>query len=1849
MKRLFWSVVVLLLMPVQAFAAILNFDDENSLPALQASGTCATWNNAWIYSAGEFSCNAQVTFGSGDQIRTSSASVIIRGNAGISGSNLSVGTSTNRVNLTTTHGALQISGSSTVYGNLQTSSGSVTIQSSTINGSVTSSGALTLNAATISGSVSTSGTGSITNNSNLGAAVSIGNGLTSSGSVYLSTLAVTNGGLNITAGSVAGAVNSSNAMVASGVIFSSGVSVTNGTLTTSNSTYNANVSARSTITSNGDSFNGTLTSTNGSLNLTGGYVTGLVSTPCCILTTNNTNLSAGATVNSGLYITGGTLNGPFTLTSTNPASFTDTDMDSGSITGADTITISGSTIAAATISSNNQITITNSTVGTPDSPVAMSSTYQNINLTNSVAYGELTAGPFAEVNVSGDGGVVGTCVPAYNPSTACGASLPPSPDPYWNFNENAWSGITAEVLDSSVNLLHGTAKNNATTSNISPAIPTTNGLGTCEYGEFVGQNSGNGSQYVQIPNNTVVNNAPTFSVSFWVNINAASQPSTSFQTLLAYGDTTLNNTGRFELFRNTAGNLAYELRMQDNTVHSISTAGGAVFNGSWQYITATYNRSSKIMRLYVNGSEVAFKDDIGNGNSSHNSRNPRAVVGSMAIGALPSGSNGITGKIDEVRFFPKELSLNEINALMAKSSACTPSEPILSWNLNVASWTGTAGEVLDTSGNSLSGRTYNSLLSSIAAPALAGDPGTCSFSQFNGTNQYIAIADNAKLDITNELTIAIWVRPRAYPGSDLMTILSKDTNYEFHLTPAGKIYWWWHDEDGVTRTLTSNTSVPLNQWTHVAITYKNGAQRIYINGTADTSTGSFTKKLATNNLALEIGRDNAANRYFNGDLDEVRIYAQAQNQTKIQEIRQERASCSVIANCLLTEEFNDAAQWYRTVLSGTVPSLEDGRLQLTTNDQNQSTAITFKQGFPTQGNKLTIEFDHFAYGGTGADGIGLVLSDALVTPAPGSFGGSLGYAPRNTTNPAQSGFAGGWMGIGFDEFGNYAKATEGRSGGVANNIDSAQAIGVRGAGSGTTGYSWLGWSTKLSRSLSVAGNTPGRGDRFKITLDTATNASQVGFSLQRSIDGGTTYTEVLNSSNVNLASQPAMPTNFLLSFTGSTGGSTNFHAIDNVQVCSFKAPIPVPIGEASIHHFEFSYAASALTCESSTVTIKACANEACTTLYTGEVTLNLNATNGASWVGGSSVTFTGGQTTKALAKTATGPTVLSVSSSSVGAANNPVCYEGGALDAACSMSFLDTGLRLSAIPNQVAGLVSPSQVQLQVVQTNTQTGACVARVTPTSTVQFGYQCVDPVSCIAGQTFGIDNSTIASNPASSVTQYTDVTRGFDSNAATNFTINYSDVGKIKLYAKLVLPAQGTQPAVTLEQQSNEFIVRPDRVVVSSVTDSSGTANPGTTSTGSGFVAAGEEFKIVLDVVNRLGALTPNFGRETTAEEVSISSSLAYPIISGDPCAVGTANCTSSPSVNFSNATFTAVSGVAGRFENATAKWLQVGSLNITGKLDDQDYLGSGDTASANQSVVVGRFYPHHFTLTYATVDDGCAAGNFSYMDSASVSSNVLVQAMAFDGTTVLTNYNTGLNKAYAGVAVVDLVAENDNDGQSLASRIEKTLPSWVDGSWLWQATNTDFIKRSDMVPDGPYSALQLGLAITSERDNRTFNVLTMNPATTNDCVALATCNSVQIGSALDIRYGRFMLQNAAGPEEQDLPISLQSHYWNGSVFKQNLQDSCSSFDPANLAVSGVTMSKDGEAGLMEAGQNPFDSIFIPAPNTAGVATLQYQIPLQLQYMQFPWNGGTTLANPTAEANFGRFRGNKRQIFWQERLN
>lgn len=228
----------------------------------------------------------------------------------------------------------------------------------------------------------------------------------------------------------------------------------------------------------------------------------------------------------------------------------------------------------------------------------------------------------------------------------------------------------------------------------------------------------------------------------------------------------------------------------------------------------------------------------------------------------------------------------------------TPPTPVAYYHLDETVWNGTANEVEDFSGNNLHGVGVavggNYPTPESTTPAIVDPDGTCGYGVFDGANNgYLEVSDPGSgwdLDLPNELTVTVWIRPRSVPGSGLMTIVSKDENFEFHIDNSGQINWWW---GGGARELTTTglPIIPNSIWYHVAITYESGEQKIYINGVeraAKTQTGTLT----VNNDSLYIGTDLAFNsRTFDGYIDEVKIYDRALSQTQVQAVMAETHTC----------------------------------------------------------------------------------------------------------------------------------------------------------------------------------------------------------------------------------------------------------------------------------------------------------------------------------------------------------------------------------------------------------------------------------------------------------------------------------------------------------------------------------------------------------------------------------------------------------------------------------------------------------------------------------------------------------------------------------------------------------------------------------------------------------------------------------------------------------------------------------------------------------------------------------------------------------------------------------------------
>ena len=148
---------------------------------------------------------------------------------------------------------------------------------------------------------------------------------------------------------------------------------------------------------------------------------------------------------------------------------------------------------------------------------------------------------------------------------------------------------------------------------------------------------------------------------------------------------------------------------------------------------------------------------------------------------------------------------------------------------------------------------------------------------FDGNNDYILISDHSQLDLTSDYTLEAWIFPETF--SWLAGIISKyHTNaangYLLRLTNQAP-----HTGLGFDELITGTNILSANQWYHVAAVNQGGSRRLYLNGVEQSLSGSALNVSANNN-PIRIGSDYGS-RYFDGRIDEVRIWNIAREQADI--------------------------------------------------------------------------------------------------------------------------------------------------------------------------------------------------------------------------------------------------------------------------------------------------------------------------------------------------------------------------------------------------------------------------------------------------------------------------------------------------------------------------------------------------------------------------------------------------------------------------------------------------------------------------------------------------------------------------------------------------------------------------------------------------------------------------------------------------------------------------------------------------------------------------------------------------------------------------------------------------------
>lgn len=160
----------------------------------------------------------------------------------------------------------------------------------------------------------------------------------------------------------------------------------------------------------------------------------------------------------------------------------------------------------------------------------------------------------------------------------------------------------------------------------------------------------------------------------------------------------------------------------------------------------------------------------------------------------------------------------------------------------------------------------------------------------NGSDAYVSVNDNDSLDGFSSITIEAWVNTAS---TGLRTIVSKyqhnngdnwDDSFYFGLT-GGKVVWQLNAGDSYSG-LIGNINVADGTWHHIVGTWDGTNQRIYVDGNQDTSrTYSGNGQLNSTDEPITIGRTidfGSPGRFFNGLIDEVRIWNISRSQQDIQ-------------------------------------------------------------------------------------------------------------------------------------------------------------------------------------------------------------------------------------------------------------------------------------------------------------------------------------------------------------------------------------------------------------------------------------------------------------------------------------------------------------------------------------------------------------------------------------------------------------------------------------------------------------------------------------------------------------------------------------------------------------------------------------------------------------------------------------------------------------------------------------------------------------------------------------------------------------------------------------------------------
>lgn len=203
--------------------------------------------------------------------------------------------------------------------------------------------------------------------------------------------------------------------------------------------------------------------------------------------------------------------------------------------------------------------------------------------------------------------------------------------------------------------------------------------------------------------------------------------------------------------------------------------------------------------------------------------------------------------------------------------------PIVYWKFNE----GVGTTAYDSSTSKYNGTLYGSTL-----PVWINEDqcfsGKCL--SFNGNNSYVDTNYDFSYGYNDSATISVWINPSTTDTSGKVKNIISKNGYEYFLTQQNSyirfIHWNPSGGDAILLVTNSNT-IEANKWQYITYVYDGSAHQayLYINGKLKAQTTpaytEFKNTTETTKIGRGYGWGGSSTPFFNGLIDEVKIYPYA--------------------------------------------------------------------------------------------------------------------------------------------------------------------------------------------------------------------------------------------------------------------------------------------------------------------------------------------------------------------------------------------------------------------------------------------------------------------------------------------------------------------------------------------------------------------------------------------------------------------------------------------------------------------------------------------------------------------------------------------------------------------------------------------------------------------------------------------------------------------------------------------------------------------------------------------------------------------------------------------------------------